>query len=79
MNIYTQYVHLDHQGSLVEVGDKVQKGQAIGISGMTGFSSGEHLHFNVLRATEEGMASHPVNFEGGVEGSSLKKGQKIKK
>lgn len=79
LNLYTQYVHLVHEGSLVEVGDQVERGQAIGLSGLTGYTSGEHLHFNVLRASEDGMVSQPVSFEGGVEGGSLRKGQKIKK
>lgn len=79
LNIYTQYVHLQYEGSLVEVGDTVERAQPIGLSGLTGFTSSEHLHFNVLRATEDGMVSQAVSFEGGLEGSELQKGQKIKK
>ncbi|MEL6654493.1 MAG: M23 family metallopeptidase [Bacteroidota bacterium] len=79
LNLYTQYVHLVHEGSLVEVGDLVKRGQAIGLCGLTGFTSGVHLHFNVLRATEEGMSSQPVSFEGDIDGHSLLRGQKIKK
>jgi len=32
----------------VKVGDKVEKGQQIGISGQTGLAAGDHLHFTVL-------------------------------
>jgi len=46
-NVYTQYVHLQRNGSLVKVGDEVHAGQAIGISGATGWTSKPHLHFNV--------------------------------
>lgn len=78
-NIYTQYVHLDHMGSLVSVGDKVQKGEAIGISGMTGFTDQEHLHFNVLKPIEKGMASIEIEFEEGYLGKDLKRGHWVKK
>ena len=41
------YWHLQKDGALVNVGDKVKKGQAIAISGKTGFSFLPHLHFLV--------------------------------
>ena len=41
------YVHLDTNGVLVEVGDQVEAGDAIGISGFTGYTTTPHLHFVV--------------------------------
>ena len=41
------YWHLQKDGAMVNVGDKVKKGQVIAISGKTGFSVLPHLHFLV--------------------------------
>ena len=41
------YWHLQKDGAMVNVGDKVKKGQVIAISGKTGFSFLPHLHFLV--------------------------------
>lgn len=42
----TRYMH--QSKLLIRVGDKVEKGQLIGLSGNTGKSSGPHLHYEVL-------------------------------
>ncbi len=59
-----QYVHLTFNGSLVDVGDYVEQGQVIGLSGDTGCSSGPHLHTWLFRdATDfSRKASLPVNY-----------------
>ena len=41
------YWHLKFNGSLVKVGDSVKKGQAIALSGKTGYAALPHLHFLV--------------------------------
>lgn len=43
------YLHLNTNGVLVKEGQEIKKGELIGFSGNTGFSSGPHLHFEVLQ------------------------------
>lgn len=69
----SQYVHLAPGGALVEPGDSVRVGDAIGISGRTGFTSRPHLHFNVLQPGVGDAESIPVRFER-VEGRALRRG-----
>lgn len=45
------YGHLTTNGALVEIGDRVARGQIIGLSGD---SSGPHLHFMVLACADCG-------------------------
>jgi murein DD-endopeptidase MepM/ murein hydrolase activator NlpD len=44
-----RYAHLKYNGALVRVGQKVQMGDEIGLSGATGYAQGPHLHFEVDR------------------------------
>lgn len=74
--VVTQYVHLQHEGILVSLGDSVQAGQPVGLAGMTGFTSVPHLHFNVLKPVEGTMISMPVNFSTG-KGSELEQNQLV--
>ncbi|RUA33462.1 MAG: hypothetical protein DSY77_10140 [Bacteroidetes bacterium] len=56
------YVNLMQNGSLVQKGDKIEKGQLIGFSGNTGWSSGPHLHFMVAQNKDFQNITLPVKF-----------------
>lgn len=75
--LYTQYVHLKYNGALVKIGDAVNRGQAIAISGKTGWTDVAHLHFNALAAVPRGLVSVPVKFHGGIDGEALSDGDTV--
>lgn len=56
---FSQYVHLMHNGVVVEKNDSIKKGQLIGYAGSTGFSTAPHLHFAILKPTPSGFESLP--------------------
>ncbi|MEU7294476.1 M23 family metallopeptidase [Streptomyces exfoliatus] len=57
---YTQYGHLSSIG--VYVGQTVEPGERIGISGSTGNSTGPHLHFEARTTAEYGSDINPVAY-----------------
>ncbi|MFJ6865419.1 M23 family metallopeptidase [Streptomyces termitum] len=57
---YTQYGHLASIG--VYVGQTVEPGQRIGVSGSTGNSTGPHLHFEARTTAEYGSDINPVAY-----------------
>jgi biotin carboxyl carrier protein len=63
-NRYAFYAHLQPGSIRVKVGDKVRKGQAIGLLGNSGNTSGPHLHFHLGDANSlNGCEGIPFVFE----------------
>ena len=58
------YAHLHWDSIRVHIGEHVERGQYIANSGSTGFSSGPHLHFCVIRNAEFTPVSVPIEFAG---------------
>lgn len=59
---YTEYLHLAHEGVVVAQGDWVVRGQLIAYSGMTGYTSGPHLHFDVTTKVGKRAPTQAVRF-----------------
>ncbi|MFB3916744.1 MAG: M23 family metallopeptidase [Terriglobales bacterium] len=55
--LQTLYGHLS--SIQVKAGDRMQRGQVIGLSGQTGLAGGDHLHFSVLL---DGIFVNPVEW-----------------
>ena len=58
------YAHLDYGGVRVYPGQRVERGQLIGKSGNTGFTTGPHLHFVIQKNRNMSLVSVPFEFEG---------------
>lgn len=67
------YLHLKQNGVKVKLGQKVEAGQQIGLSGNTGWSGGPHLHFWVYKVREDGAMreSIPITFETSTEDEAV--------
>lgn len=63
------YAHLSWDSIRVRPGQRVRRGEHIAASGNTGFSTGPHLHFVVVRNQGLRTASVPVRFSDGRGGS----------
>lgn len=64
------YAHLDTGGVLVRPGQRVRRGEVIGRSGDTGFTTGPHLHFAVQ--VNRGMRLESVPFRMSGPGGVLR-------
>ena len=61
---YAAYWHLKHNGVSVEIGQEVSRGDKIGESGNTGYSTSAHLHFEVYYFNEKGnQVTFPTVFQ----------------
>ncbi|WP_323756981.1 M23 family metallopeptidase [Roseivirga sp.] len=60
---YADYLHLQFEGVTVELGDKVEAGDPIALSGNTGWSTGPHLHFIVRKTEKDRQVSLPTLFK----------------
>lgn len=81
----SRYLHLKYGSISLKVGDKVKKGQKIGVMGSTGYSTGNHLHFDMW---ENGERIDPTPFLKGeksingeektdIDEKDLRKGDKV--
>ena len=61
---YAIYGHLNWNSIRVRPGDRVRRGEYIADSGNTGYSSGPHLHFAVVRNVGMRLESVPFEFQG---------------
>ena len=57
-----EYMHLAPSGVKVTVGQRVERGDELALSGNTGFSSTPHLHFQVMTAGDDGVAARSFPF-----------------
>lgn len=64
-DIALQYCHLKE--NYVKAGDKITKGQKIGVMGSTGNSTGPHLHLNLFAVDDNGVRLNRNNgYNGGI-------------
>ncbi|HXN26700.1 MAG TPA: M23 family metallopeptidase [Candidatus Acidoferrales bacterium] len=84
--LFAFYAHMQPGSLRVKVGDKVRRGQVLGLLGNTGNSSEPHLHFQICNANSElgseGLPYAFVSFEvqgkAGVDSLSMFPGGPVK-
>jgi len=57
------YWHLQYNGAAVHIGDTVQQGQEIGLSGKTGYTIFPHLHFLVWNSSNGNWQQVATRFQ----------------
>jgi len=63
--ILSRYQHMKNNSVKVKIGDKIKKGQTIGIMGMTGRTTGIHLHLGIKEnstAFSNGVWVDPIPY-----------------
>ncbi|MGA9481122.1 MAG: M23 family metallopeptidase, partial [Candidatus Acidiferrales bacterium] len=77
--LYAFYAHMQPGSVRVKVGDKVRRGQVLGLLGNTGNSSEPHLHFQICNANSElgseGLPYAFASFEVLGKGETWKPGE----
>jgi murein DD-endopeptidase MepM/ murein hydrolase activator NlpD len=77
--LYAFYAHMQPGSVRVKVGDKVRRGQVLGLLGNTGNSSEPHLHFQICSANSElgseGLPYAFASFEVLGKGDTWKPGE----
>jgi hypothetical protein len=58
-----EYMHLAPSGVRVSIGQRVERGDELALSGNTGFSSTPHLHFQVMTAGADGISAQSFPFQ----------------
>ncbi len=84
--LFAFYAHMQPGSLRVKVGDKVRRGQVLGLLGNTGNSSEPHLHFQICNANSElgseglpyAFASFDVQGRGGEDKISMFSGGPVK-
>jgi murein DD-endopeptidase MepM/ murein hydrolase activator NlpD len=61
--LYVEFVHIQTNSCVVQVGDVVHKGQYICCSGSVGFSPVPHLHMSAYRSSDDDAATVRFRFE----------------
>jgi murein DD-endopeptidase MepM/ murein hydrolase activator NlpD len=65
---WADYAHLTKYSANVVVGQRIEAGVEIGLSGSSGYSSGPHLHFVVQKNAGGKVISVPVQFTTHMQG-----------
>lgn len=60
---YAEYLHLGKDKVIVRVGDKVNQGDVLGYTGLSGVMDVPHLHFNLFKIEEGEGYSIPVEWD----------------
>ena len=56
------YFHMQQNGVLVDMGDKIHRGDEVALTGNTGNSTGAHLHYQVQTDPAKGAQSIEIKF-----------------